>query len=173
MARRLQQRCTHRIEMWQGGSGSVTGITVSDIQMENTSNRIIIDQSHCLSKARLNQTSGVPYSNIQGTYNHLCTLPITVPCTNITTSEAELLPAQDQLIDDTFFWNAYGAQQTLTTPPIDLMAPPSLFFSEAAPETNNARFGQQSRSHRIHCKGPQAPKTPRAAPFLSGVPSVP
>ncbi|GAB4859039.1 hypothetical protein Ancab_010507 [Ancistrocladus abbreviatus] len=134
-----------RIKTWQGGSGSVTGITFSDIQMENTSNSIIIDQYYCLSKACRNQTSavylsGVSYSNIKGTYNNLRTPPIhfacsdTVPCTNITMSEVELLPAQGQLVDDPFCWNAYGAQQTPTIPPIDCLLDgfPQSLSAEAA-----------------------------------------
>lgn len=44
-----------------------------------------------------------------------------VPCTNITMSEVELLPAQGELVDDPFCWNAYGIQETLTIPPIDCL----------------------------------------------------
>ncbi|GAB2265586.1 hypothetical protein Dimus_000625 [Dionaea muscipula] len=120
-----------RIKTWQGGSGSVSDITFDDIQMDNTSNCIIIDQYYCLSKACRNQTSavylsGVSFSNIKGTYN-VKTPPIhfacsdSVPCTNITMSEVELLPALGELVDDPFCWNAYGAQQTLTIPPIDCL----------------------------------------------------
>ncbi|GMH08714.1 hypothetical protein Nepgr_010554 [Nepenthes gracilis] len=133
-----------RIKTWQGGSGSVTDISFENIQMENTSNCIIIDQYYCLSKACRNQTSavylsGVSYANIKGTYN-VRTPPIhfacsdTVPCTNITMSEVELLPAEGELVDDPFCWNAYGAQQTLTIPPIDCLLDgiPQTLSSDAA-----------------------------------------
>lgn len=128
-----------RIKTWQGGSGSVSDISFDNIQMDNTSNCIIIDQYYCLTKACRNQTSavylsGVSYSNIKGTYN-VKTPPIhfacsdSVPCTNITMSEVELLPALGERVDDPFCWNAYGALQTLTIPPIDCLqdgAPESL-----------------------------------------------
>eukprot|EP00268_Persea_americana_P011858 TRINITY_DN14977_c0_g1_i1.p1 TRINITY_DN14977_c0_g1~~TRINITY_DN14977_c0_g1_i1.p1 ORF type:complete len:469 (-),score=57.32 TRINITY_DN14977_c0_g1_i1:581-1987(-) len=117
-----------RIKTWQGGMGSVTGITFDSIVMENVRNCIIIDQYYCLKKECLNQTSAVfvsdvSYTNIKGTYD-VRSPPIhfacsdTVPCANITMSEVELLPAQGELVDDPFCWNAYGALQTLTIPPI-------------------------------------------------------
>lgn len=117
-----------RVKTWQGGTGSVTDITFDTIVMENVRNCIIIDQYYCLSKACLNQTSavfvsGVTYTNIKGTYD-VRSAPIhfacsdTVPCANITMSEVELLPAQGELVDDPFCWNAYGSLQTLTIPPI-------------------------------------------------------
>ncbi|XP_057546887.1 polygalacturonase At1g48100 [Amaranthus tricolor] len=121
-----------RIKTWQGGSGSVSDISFQDIQMENTTNSIIIDQYYCLTKECRNQTSavylsGVSYKNIKGTYNNVRSAPIhfacsdSVPCTNITMSEVELLPAQGELVDDPFCWNAYGIQETLTIPPIDCL----------------------------------------------------
>ncbi|KAJ8435749.1 hypothetical protein Cgig2_003171 [Carnegiea gigantea] len=121
-----------RIKTWQGGSGSVSDIFFEDIQMENTTYCIIIDQYYCLSKACRNETSavylsGVSYKNIKGTYNNLRSPPIhfacsdTVPCTNITMSEVELLPSQGVLVDNPFCWNAYGVQETLTIPPIDCL----------------------------------------------------
>ncbi|KAH9623510.1 hypothetical protein KSS87_012465 [Heliosperma pusillum] len=121
-----------RIKTWQGGSGSVSDISFQDIQMENNTNSIIIDQYYCLTKACRNQTSavylsGVTYRNIKGTYNNVQSAPIhfacsdTVPCTNITMSEVELLPSQGQLVDDPFCWNSYGIQETLTIPPIDCL----------------------------------------------------
>lgn len=117
-----------RIKTWQGGTGSVSGISFENIQMENVRNCIIIDQYYCLSKGCRNQTSAVyltdvSYKNIKGTYD-VRTPPIhfacsdTVACTNITMSEVELLPAEGELVDDPFCWNAYGNQETLTIPPI-------------------------------------------------------
>ncbi|XP_052205459.1 polygalacturonase At1g48100-like [Diospyros lotus] len=120
-----------RIKTWQGGMGSVSGIVFENIQMENVRNCIIIDQYYCLTKACRNQTSAVyltdvSYSNIKGTYD-VRSPPIhfacsdTVPCTNITMSEVELLPHEGELVDDPFCWNSYGTQQTLTIPPIDCL----------------------------------------------------
>ncbi|KAJ0980556.1 hypothetical protein J5N97_008811 [Dioscorea zingiberensis] len=120
-----------RIKTWQGGMGSVSGITFDGIIMENVRNCIIIDQYYCLTKACMNQTSAVYasdilYSNIKGTYD-VRSPPIhfacsdSVPCTNITMSEVELLPFEGELVDDPFCWNAYGALQTLTIPPISCL----------------------------------------------------
>lgn len=120
-----------RIKTWQGGMGSVSGITFDGIIMENVRNCIIIDQYYCLTKACMNQTSAVfvsdiSYSNIKGTYD-VRNPPIhfacsdSVPCTNITMSEVELLPFEGELVDDPFCWNAYGALQTLTIPPISCL----------------------------------------------------
>ncbi|GLT60262.1 hypothetical protein SLA2020_330340 [Shorea laevis] len=120
-----------RIKTWQGGSGSVSGISFENIQMENVRNCIIIDQYYCLSKACRNETSAVyvtdvQYKNIKGTYD-VRTPPIhfacsdTVACTNITMSDVELLPEEGELVDDPFCWNAYGIQETPTIPPIDCL----------------------------------------------------
>ncbi|KAE8717422.1 Polygalacturonase [Hibiscus syriacus] len=117
-----------RIKTWQGGTGSVSGISFENIQMENVLNCIIVDQYYCLSKECLNQTSAVhvtdiQYRNIKGTYD-VRTPPIhfacsdTVACTNITMAEVELLPEEGELLDDPFCWNAYGIEETLTIPPI-------------------------------------------------------
>ncbi|XP_043726193.1 polygalacturonase At1g48100-like [Telopea speciosissima] len=117
-----------RIKTWQGGTGSVSSIAFENIEMENVRNCIIVDQYYCLTKACLNQTSAVyvtdvSYKNIKGTYD-VRTPPIhfacsdTVACTNISLSEVELFPAEGELVDDPFCWNAYGTQETLTIPPI-------------------------------------------------------
>ncbi|KAL0308077.1 UNVERIFIED_CONTAM: Polygalacturonase [Sesamum angustifolium] len=63
-----------RIKTWQGGTGSVTGISFENIQMENVRNCVIIDQYYCLTKACRNETSAVylsdvTYRNIKGTYD--------------------------------------------------------------------------------------------------------
>ncbi|WCJ23232.1 Pectin lyase-like superfamily protein [Euphorbia peplus] len=120
-----------RIKTWQGGTGSVSGIHFENIQMENVRNCMIIDQYYCMSKACLNQTSAVfvtdiSFKNIKGTYD-VRTPPIhfacsdTVPCTNITLSEVELLPEEGELIDDPFCWNAYGNEETVTIPPLNCL----------------------------------------------------
>ncbi|XP_068661916.1 polygalacturonase At1g48100-like [Aristolochia californica] len=120
-----------RIKTWQGGTGSVSSISFDGVIMENVRNCIIIDQYYCLTKECLNQTSAVlvsdvSYTNIKGTYD-VKSAPIhfacsdSYPCTNITMSEVELLPAEGELVDDPFCWNAYGVLQTLTIPPIDCL----------------------------------------------------
>ncbi|WOG83472.1 hypothetical protein DCAR_0102647 [Daucus carota subsp. sativus] len=134
-----------RIKTWQGGAGSVTDISFENIQMENVRNCVIIDQYYCSNKACLNQTSAVyvrdiSFRNIKGTYD-VRSPPIhfacsdTVPCTNITMSEVELLPEEGELVDDPFCWNTYGNQETLTIPPIDC-----LLDGEPASEVENYRL---------------------------------
>lgn len=44
-----------------------------------------------------------------------------VPCTNLTLSDVELLPCQGILMKDPFCWNAYGDLQTLTIPPVSCL----------------------------------------------------
>ncbi|KAJ4844789.1 hypothetical protein Tsubulata_003503 [Turnera subulata] len=120
-----------RIKTWQGGSGAVSGITFSNIHMDNVRNPIIIDQFYCLSKECTNQTSAVSvsdilYENIKGTYN-IRSPPMhfacsdSVPCTNLTMSDVELLPAEGDLVLDPFCWNAYGELPTLTIPPVSCL----------------------------------------------------
>ncbi|KAK8681957.1 hypothetical protein V6N13_054354 [Hibiscus sabdariffa] len=117
-----------RIKTWQGGAGSVSGISFENIQMENVRNCINIDQYYCLTKACLNQTSAVyvsdvQYRNIKGSYD-VRTTPIhfacsdTVACTNITMADVELMPHEGRLMDEPFCWNAYGIEETLSIPPI-------------------------------------------------------
>ncbi|KAG0475934.1 hypothetical protein HPP92_012775 [Vanilla planifolia] len=120
-----------RIKTWQGGQGSVSAVTFDGIKMEAVRNPIIVDQYYCLSKPCANQTSAVRisdvvYSNIKGTYD-IRTPPIhlgcsdAVPCTNITLSEVELLPAQGDVVSEAFCWNAYGATTTITIPPVSCL----------------------------------------------------
>ncbi|KAI4349873.1 hypothetical protein L6164_010419 [Bauhinia variegata] len=116
-----------RIKTWQGGAGSVSKVIFNNIHMDTVRNPIIIDQYYCLSKNCLNQSSAVfisaiSYSNIKGTYD-VRSPPMrfacsdSVPCTNLTLYEVELLPAQGNIFTDPFCWNAYGTMQTLTIPP--------------------------------------------------------
>ncbi|KAL5859309.1 hypothetical protein ACOSQ4_000605 [Xanthoceras sorbifolium] len=120
-----------RIKTWQGGSGAVSGITFSNIHMNNVRNPIIIDQFYCLSKGCTNQTSAVYvsdilYENIKGTYDvrsppmHFACSD-SVPCTNLTLSDVELLPAKGEFVLDPYCWNAYGDLQTLTIPPVSCL----------------------------------------------------
>lgn len=120
-----------RIKTWQGGSGSVSAVTFKEIHMDTVRNPIIIDQYYCLSKGCINQTSAVLvsdilYTNIKGTYD-VRSPPIhfacsdSIPCTNLTLAEVELLPSAGDIILDPFCWNAYGYSQTLTIPPISCL----------------------------------------------------
>lgn len=96
--------------------------------MDTVRNPMMIDQFYCLTKGCSNQTSAVyvsdiSYSNIKGTYDTRSP-PMhfgcsdSVPCTNLTLSEIELLPAVGDMVLDPFCWNAYGDSQTLTIPPV-------------------------------------------------------
>ncbi|KAK6118138.1 hypothetical protein DH2020_048122 [Rehmannia glutinosa] len=117
-----------RIKTWQGGSGAVSGVTFNNIHMDNVRNPIIIDQFYCLSKDCANHTSAVyvsdiQYSGIKGTYD-IRSPPMhfacsdSVPCTNITLSDIELLPDEGDVVLDPFCWSAYGELETLTIPPV-------------------------------------------------------
>lgn len=117
-----------RIKTWQGGSGSVSNIAFRNILMDAVRNPIIIDQYYCQTKHCSNQTSAVlvkdiMYSNIKGTYDvrnpaiqFACS--DSVPCTNLTLAEVELLPAKGQFVANPICWNAFGTTQTLTIPPM-------------------------------------------------------
>lgn len=117
-----------RIKTWQGGSGVVSKVTFKYLHMHSVLNPIIIDQYYCLTKNCPNQTSAVSisdisYTSIKGTYDvrgppmHLACSD-SLPCTNLTLTEVELLPAQGNIVSNPFCWNAYGTMQTLTIPPI-------------------------------------------------------
>ncbi|CAA2981134.1 polygalacturonase At1g48100 [Olea europaea subsp. europaea] len=120
-----------RIKTWQGGSGAVSGVTFENIHMDNVRNPIIIDQFYCLSKTCTNHTSAVylsdiQYTSIKGTYD-IRSPPMhfacsdSVPCTNITLSDVELLPAKGDVVLDPICWNAYGELQTLSIPPVSCL----------------------------------------------------
>ncbi|CAM8920994.1 unnamed protein product [Rhodiola kirilowii] len=119
-----------RIKTWQGGSGSVSRVTFTHIRMDMVKNPIIIDQYYCLTKNCPNQTSAVyitdiSYKNIKGTYDTRApsmrlACSDTVPCTNLTMSKVELLPAQPRKsVLKPFCWNAFGSWMTTrTVPPV-------------------------------------------------------
>ncbi|KAK1316596.1 Polygalacturonase [Acorus calamus] len=111
-----------------GRDGSVSAVTFKDIYMDNVRNPIIIDQYYCLDKGCANQTSavlvsGVSYENIKGTYD-VRSPPMhfgcsdSVPCTNVTLLDIELLPAQGYVVADPYCWNVYGGSESLTIPPV-------------------------------------------------------
>ncbi|KAM6577137.1 hypothetical protein CsatB_028974 [Cannabis sativa] len=116
-----------RIKTWQGGSGQVSGVKFHNIHMDTVRNPIIVDQYYCSTKSCQNQTSAVHvsdivYSNIKGTYDirspaiHF-SCSDSVPCTNLTLSEIELLPAKGEFMSNPICWNAYGIMETLSIPP--------------------------------------------------------
>ncbi|KAL0812310.1 hypothetical protein Bca101_068753 [Brassica carinata] len=117
-----------RIKTWQGGSGSVSGVTFNNIHVESVRNPIIIDQYYCMSKDCSNKTSAVfvsdiAYQGIKGTYD-IRSPPMhfgcsdAIPCTNLTLSGIELLPAKGDIVLDPFCWNAYGLAEELSIPPV-------------------------------------------------------
>lgn len=116
-----------RIKTWQGGFGSVSRVKFHSIHMDNVRNPIIIDQYYCSAKNCPNQTaavhvSDISYSNIKGTYDirspamHFACSD-SIPCTNLTLSEVELLPSRGEFMSNPLCWNAYGNVQTLIIPP--------------------------------------------------------
>ncbi|XP_022720152.1 polygalacturonase At1g48100-like [Durio zibethinus] len=117
-----------RIKTWQGGSGCVSKVKFSNIRVDAVRNPIIIDQYYCLTRNCRNQTSAVvindiSYSNIKGSYD-VRSPPMrfacsdSIPCTNLTLAQVELLPAQGQIVANPFCWNAYGNVLTETIPPV-------------------------------------------------------
>ncbi|KAM3411340.1 hypothetical protein ACQJBY_003154 [Aegilops geniculata] len=117
-----------RIKTWQGGSGSVSAVTFENVRMDAVRNPIIIDQYYCLTKSCENATtavfvSDITYAGIRGTYD-VRGPPIhfgcsdAVPCTNITLSGVELLPASGDTVDSPFCWNVYGNTTTPIVPPV-------------------------------------------------------
>nr|GEW84327.1 polygalacturonase At1g48100-like [Tanacetum cinerariifolium] len=118
-----------RIKTWQGGLGSVSKVRFINIQMDTVRNPIMIDQYYCQTKGKCrNRTSAVrihdiSYQNITGTYDYRSP-PMhlgcsdSVPCTNLTFSDVQLMPSQGRYILNPFCWNAYGDLQTLTIPPV-------------------------------------------------------
>lgn len=127
-----------RIKTWQGGSGAVSRVSFQNIQMYNVRNPIIVDQYYCLTKKCQNQTSAVYvsnilYWNIKGTYDvrsppvHFACSDY-VPCTNLTLSGVELVPAGGKVIPEPVCWNAYGTIQAQIIPPV-------LCLLEGSPET--------------------------------------
>ncbi|EOA19709.1 hypothetical protein CARUB_v10003570mg [Capsella rubella] len=120
-----------RIKTWQGGSGSVSGVTFDNIHMDAVRNPIIIDQYYCTAKSCANKTSAVfvndiAYQSIKGTYD-IRSPPMhfgcsnNVPCTNLTLSDIELLPSNGETDVDPFCWNAYGITDEFSKPSISCL----------------------------------------------------
>ncbi|KAM0033710.1 putative endo-polygalacturonase [Helianthus debilis subsp. tardiflorus] len=119
-----------RIKTWQGGSGSVQGVTFSNIQVSKVETPIIIDQYYCDGGKCQNKSSSVAlseisYENIRGTYTRN---PVRLacsegtPCTDVNLDTIQLQPLQqNEEIGKPFCSNAYGELKTSTTPPIDCL----------------------------------------------------
>ncbi|KAF8048552.1 hypothetical protein N665_2478s0004 [Sinapis alba] len=113
-----------RIKTWQGGSGSVSGVTFDNIQMDTVRNPIIIDHYYSTSK---NFTKDMSIVGIKGTYD-IRSSPIhfgcsnSVPCANLTLSDIELVPSKGGVVvDDPFCWNAYGVRDEFSVPSISCL----------------------------------------------------
>jgi hypothetical protein len=108
----------------------VSAVTFENVRMDAVRNPIIIDRYYCVTKTKSckNATtavlvSNITYAGIWGTYAvggppiHLgCS--DAVPCTNITLSGVELLPASGDSADSPFCWNVYGNTTTPIVPPV-------------------------------------------------------
>ncbi|CAI0386307.1 unnamed protein product [Linum tenue] len=119
-----------RIKTWQGGSGSVSGIMFSDIQLTEVQFPIVIDQFYCDKSTCKNQSSavsvsGINYQRIKGTYTvkpvHFACSD-NLPCIDISLTSIELKPLQEKYhLYDPFCWATYGELNTPTTPPIECL----------------------------------------------------
>lgn len=111
----------------QGGSGSVQGVTFSNIQVSGVKTPIMIDQfycdgSKCQNKSSAVAVSDINYINIKGTYAsnpvHLACSDA-LPCTGISFSAIELNPVQQD--SQPFCWNTFGELRSSTVPPINCL----------------------------------------------------
>nr|GEW28749.1 polygalacturonase At1g48100 [Tanacetum cinerariifolium] len=131
-----------RIKTWQGGLGSVKGVTFANIQMSEVQTPIIIDQFYCGgSKCYSNKksavaVSGISYKNIRGTYTKT---PVrfacsdSVPCTGVSLDTIQLQPAPYIGFGAPFCSNIYGQVKTSTTPRINCLmaAKPSKRYAQS------------------------------------------
>ncbi|KAK6937226.1 hypothetical protein RJ641_030734 [Dillenia turbinata] len=95
----------------------IYGVTFGNIHLESVRNPPIIDQFpkpvqtkplQLLSQTSLTQALKAPTIDA-------------IPCTNLTFSDIELLPAIGDIVLDPFCGNAYGDLQTLTIPPVSCL----------------------------------------------------
>uniref|UniRef100_A0A7C9DE64 Endo-polygalacturonase n=2 Tax=Opuntia streptacantha TaxID=393608 RepID=A0A7C9DE64_OPUST len=119
-----------RIKTWQGGSGSVQGVSFSNIQVSEVRLPIVIDQYYCDKSTCKNQTtavavSGITYQNIKGTYTvkpvHLACSD-NLPCTDVTLNAIQLKPQQGLYrLYDPYCWQTFGELTTPIVPPISCL----------------------------------------------------
>ncbi|CAA0820191.1 Pectin lyase-like superfamily protein [Striga hermonthica] len=141
-----------RIKTWPGGSGSVTNVRFSNIQMSNVRTSIVIDQFYCggsktcsITSRNAIQISNVTFEKLTGSYTYK---PISLLCSpykpcralrasliNLVSSNPSLGPTQAECS------NARGQVLTPTTPPLNncLMGPPEVVWVPAdSPEDSPA-----------------------------------
>ncbi|XP_022544683.1 probable polygalacturonase At1g80170 isoform X1 [Brassica napus] len=116
-----------RIKTWQGGSGLVSKIIFRNINMNNVSNPIIIDQYYCDSKKPCaNQTSAVSiekisFVNVHGTSATKQAIKIScsdaMPCRDIVLQDIDLEPSKGDGYTESFCWEAYGSSSGQVYPP--------------------------------------------------------
>ncbi|GLJ05381.1 hypothetical protein SUGI_0017180 [Cryptomeria japonica] len=107
-----------RIKTWQGGMGSVKGVSISNIQVSNVRVPIDIDQYYCDQQSCPNRTSAVfitdvTYEKIIGTYMDkplYLACSNNIPCTDLKLLNIQLQPAV-AYHKDPFCWNTYGQQE--------------------------------------------------------------
>ncbi|KAJ9152868.1 hypothetical protein P3X46_026379 [Hevea brasiliensis] len=113
-----------RIKTWQGGSGSVQGVTFSNIQVSGVETPIMIDQFYCDGSKCSNESSAVAvsdinYVNIRGTYRrnplHFACSD-NLPCTGLSLDTIELNSVGEDA--QPFCWNTYGDLRGTLVPPI-------------------------------------------------------
>ncbi|EEF40940.1 Polygalacturonase precursor, putative [Ricinus communis] len=116
-----------RIKTWQGGSGSVQGVTFSNIQVSGVETPIMIDQFYCDGSKCRNESSavavsGINYMNIKGTYTrnplHLACSDNS-PCTGVSLETIELKSVGEN--SQPFCWNTYGELRSATVPPVNCL----------------------------------------------------
>ncbi|GER47985.1 pectin lyase-like superfamily protein [Striga asiatica] len=133
-----------RIKTWPGGSGSVTNIRFSNIQMSNVRTSIVIDQFYCggqktctiMSRSAV-QISNVTFEKLTGSYTDK---PVSLlcspykPCRSLKASIINLVPSNPGLGPaQAECSNTRGQVLTPTTPPLNncLMGPPEGLFGRS------------------------------------------
>ncbi|KDP46434.1 hypothetical protein JCGZ_10274 [Jatropha curcas] len=110
-----------------GGSGSVQGVTFSNIQVSGVQIPIMIDQFYCDGSKCRNESSAVAvssinYVNIKGTYTrnpvHFACSD-NLPCTGVSLDTIELKSVGED--SQPFCWNTYGELESEIVPPINCL----------------------------------------------------
>ncbi|XP_062234021.1 polygalacturonase At1g48100-like [Phragmites australis] len=120
-----------RIKTWQGGSGSVTNVRFSNVQVSGVKIPIAIDQYYCDHTTCTNQTSavavsGVAYQGVAGTYTErpvYLACSDAAPCSGIHLADIQLAPVKDggYHLHGPFCWKAYGDVVRPVEPPVECL----------------------------------------------------
>ncbi|KAI4972221.1 hypothetical protein ZWY2020_003146 [Hordeum vulgare] len=119
-----------RIKTWQGGMGSVSGITFDGVTMENVRNCIIIDQYYCQDKRCMNQSTAVhvtdvSYANVRAPTTSGRAHPLRVQRHRAMHQRhhgrGRAAALQQRARRRPYCWSADGAQQTPTIPPVSCL----------------------------------------------------